>query len=291
MKTVYLLDRLINKPVKVTNVPDDIEINPGDYVVYKSTEDSKFFVWVNTWYDMEASKSGTFDKVLHHNLREKFMENQQIANQYFQVFKKEFKNQFPNTKPVSARINLQGNLIYFYFYCEDRLNFTWFIPEFKKLVPINFFFYQVWARDMIRLHPDADKWLTECGCGPVWCCGNGVLPSIDMENLVLQSLEGRDIEKLKWRCGKLKCSVVYERYLYLEEADKFPSKWDTVQYADLKWRCINRNIMNQEVAIKTEDWHVVRTHYKNVKIIWKGKESTIDTLGITKEEAAKLKEV
>lgn len=291
MKDIYILDRLINKPVKVTDVPEDIELNHGDYVVYKSSEDGKFFVWIYTWYDMEASKDGAFDKVLHHNLKEKFIENQQIANRYFQIFKKEFKKEFPTTKPVSARINLQGNLIYFYFYCEDRLDFTKFIPNFKKLVPINFFFYQVWARDMVRLHPDSDKRLTECGCGPVGCSGSGVLPSIDMENLVLQSLEWRDIEKLKWRCGKLKCSVIYERYLYLEEAWKFPSKWDMVQFGDIKGKCINRNIMNQEVAIKAEDGHIVRTDYKNIKIIWKGKENTIETLGITKEEAAKLKEV
>ncbi|MEI7478503.1 MAG: hypothetical protein WCJ81_08815 [bacterium] len=45
-----------------------------------------------------------------------------------------------------------------------------------------------------------------------------------MDNIALQSLEGRDIEKLKGRCGKLKCSIVFERELYLAETATFPKK-------------------------------------------------------------------
>jgi cell fate regulator YaaT (PSP1 superfamily) len=45
-----------------------------------------------------------------------------------------------------------------------------------------------------------------------------------MENLVMQNLEGRDIEKLKGRCGKLKCSLIYELETYIQESKKFPPK-------------------------------------------------------------------
>jgi cell fate regulator YaaT (PSP1 superfamily) len=50
------------------------------------------------------------------------------------------------------------------------------------------------------------------------------LPSVEIENIIVQNLEGRDIEKLKGRCGKLKCSLVYELELYIEEGKRFPHK-------------------------------------------------------------------
>jgi cell fate regulator YaaT (PSP1 superfamily) len=57
------------------------------------------------------------------------------------------------------------------------------------------------------------------------CCkSTRALPSVEIENIVLQNLEGRDIEKLKGRCGKLKCSIMYELELYTEESKKFPHK-------------------------------------------------------------------
>jgi len=47
---------------------------------------------------------------------------------------------------------------------------------------------------------------------------------VEIENIIIQNLEGRDIEKLKGRCGKLKCCLVHELELYTEESKKFPHK-------------------------------------------------------------------
>ena len=173
--------------------------------------------------------------------KKQFILSQTKVKPYFDTFKTHFKKNFPNAKPLNARGDINGTIVYFYFHCEERLNFVEFLKTFRPLVPINFFFYQVGARDMVRLHPQAKERLTECGCGPMGCCSMGALPTIDMENVVMQSLEGREIEKLKGRCGKLKCSVVYERYRYLEETATYPKKGDTISYLHQEGRCIGHN--------------------------------------------------
>lgn len=91
---------------------------------------------------------------------------------------------------------------------------------------MNFFLYQVGARDRIRLDPNADGMMCASGHGYGLDCKmfHYPLPNIDTESLIVQQLEGRDIEKMKGLCGKLKCSLVYEEDRYRDESKKYPSR-------------------------------------------------------------------
>lgn len=289
MKNITIMDWLINKPIEIINIPDDVEVKIGQMVKY--IDEWKTMVWSYIWYYIPTAKQWKYAWILEDEAKEKFDNFQKKAANYFLIFKKEFKKFFPQTKPVTARVNLAGDMMYFYFYCEDRLNFVEFLKSFRNKVPINFFLYQVGARDMVRLHPNSGERLTECGCGPMWCCGSGVLPTVEMDNLVLQWLEGRDIEKLKWKCGKLKCSIVYERYIYTEEAAKFPAKWDTITLWNNTWRCIGYNIFSWEVVGRNETGNIFRGNYLNItNVIKNNKFSVAEQLWIDEKELRKLSE-
>ncbi|MFA7285007.1 MAG: regulatory iron-sulfur-containing complex subunit RicT [Candidatus Absconditabacterales bacterium] len=293
---LYVLDWLIIKPVKVTiktgySIGD---FKPGDQIMYSITEENKVKYMIGNviGFEVAAQKEGQFIRVLRTEEKQQFIQNQTKASGYFEIFKKHFKAKFKQAKPINARSNLNGDMIYFYFYCEERLDFVEFLKIFRPLIPVNFFFYQVGARDMVRLHPQASDWLTECGCGPMGCCSLGVLPTIDMENVVMQSLEGRDIEKLKGRCGKLKCSVVYERYRYVQETADYPKKGDTIQYNNFQGRCIGHNAILGEIVGKAPEGGVFRGPKAQVTIVEKAKarETIADQLGISKEEVKKIQE-
>lgn len=87
-----------------------------------------------------------------------------------------------------------------------------------------------------------------------------------MENIAIQSLEGRDTEKLKGRCGKLKCSIVFEKWLYLEELANFPFKWQEVKIDKItKGICVGHNIMNGEVSVKAHDGDFIRVDVSRVE--------------------------
>jgi cell fate regulator YaaT (PSP1 superfamily) len=95
------------------------------------------------------------------------------------------------------------------------------------------------------------------------------LPSIEMENLILQNLEWRDIERLKWRCGKLKCSLIYELDIYKKESWKYPRKGSEVKMlkSDTTWIVTTYNIMTWDVTFKTKDWEMFRVPTWELKII------------------------
>lgn len=54
---------------------------------------------------------------------------------------------------------------------------------------------------MMRLDPNAKAYAVGSDCGmEIACQGLGLLPSVEMESIAMQGLEGRDTERLKGRC-------------------------------------------------------------------------------------------
>lgn len=263
MQTLYLLDRLTPKHIMLSGVDDSISVGVGDRVIYMLPDDNKKYVWLNVWYPLEADKKWTFVELLTGIKKEKFEEYQKKSTTYYEKFKKEFPIVCPGAIPVTVRADLSGQQIYFYFFAEERYNFANFVREFRSVVPVQFFIYQLWARDMMRYSPNAKEYLAACGCWPLWCCSLWKLPSVEMDNISLQWLEWRDVEKLKWRCGKLKCSVVYERETYLAEAAWFPKKGEV---GTMNWQsctCIGYNIMTWDIVAKTQEWELLRWAKQN----------------------------
>jgi cell fate regulator YaaT (PSP1 superfamily) len=258
MAILYLLDRLIPKHIAVT-VPDTVgELPVGEKVVYMLPGDDKKYLWQNVWYPLEADKTGKFIEVLHDAGKEKLASYHTKAQRFYDVFKEQFPVVCPGAIPVTVRTDLGGQCIYFYFYSEERYNFADFVRSFREIVPVQFFIYQLGARDMMRYSPLAKEYLAACGCGPLGCYSLGKLPSVEMDNVTLQSLEWRDIEKLKWRCGKLKCSIIYERDLYLAELATFPKKGEIGTMQGKQCMCIGNNIMTGDIVAKTQDGEIMR---------------------------------
>ena len=192
-----------------------------------------------------------------------------FALQIFPLFKKRFKAEFKNSIPVTARFHIYLDQLYFYFYSEERYIFTDFVKKLREKIWKNIFLFQVGARDMVKMDPRTD--ILPCGADwiiPMHCKTTLPLPSIEMENLILQNLEWRDIERLKWRCGKLKCSLIYELEIYREESKKYPPKWSEVKYlkSNIDWLVTSYNIMTGDVTIKTEDGEIFKIPTWELKI-------------------------
>ena len=173
------------------------------------------------------------------------------------------REEFPNSVPVTARFQIFSDQLYFFFYSEERYVFTEFVKKFREKLWKNMFLFQVWARDMMRMSPWADGMM--CSSGQCLCCKScTMLPNIEIESVVMQNLEWRDSERLKWKCWKLKCCLLYELDLYVSESKKFPRKGSKVdmrwlyerrmdENSDNTWIVASYNIITQDVNIKTSD--------------------------------------
>lgn len=271
---LYVLDRFTNKNIEIENIQESIfsQIKPWDKIVYNledKNNTTKLSVWTNLWHEIITDRKGTFEKILEAEEKKYFEEQQKFALEIFPIFKQSFKENFKGSIPVTARFNTYWDQIYFYFYSEERYVFTEFVKWLREKLWKNIFLFQVWARDMIKMSPDTDhiawcNWLNLC------CKSSRALPSVEMENIILQNLEWRDIERLKWRCWKLKCSLIYELELYIQESKKYPTKWSLVECEacwDSKWYSTSYNIMTWDVTIKTENWEMFRVPVSQLKVI------------------------
>ena len=250
--SLYVLDRLINKPVRLSgSVPETVKY--WHRVIYKDDEWQQM-VGIVLGYDMETTKSGTFLYPLSWNEEEQFNLHQKKALELFEIFRKDFKVGFPESVPVTARMNLNGTLAYFYFYAETRFQFAEFVRSFRQKIGYNFFLYQVGARDRIRLDPRADGLYCASGHGTWLDCKifRHPMPTVESDTVLLQQLEWRDIEKLKGLCGKLKCSLNYEKEFYEEETKKYPSKGMLFRYQGDDVKCIGFNVLTQEIKIRND---------------------------------------
>ena len=294
MKSVLALDRYTNKYLNINNISPEIldNLKVGNKIVYEQPDPKsgvmKLSIWTIISWGMQSGNdkeknffSADFVRMLEWKEEEEFNTQQEIALKIFPTFKREFQEEFPNSVPVTARFQIFSDQLYFFFYSEERYVFTEFVKKFREKLGKNMFLFQVWARDMMRMSPWADKMM--CGSWQCLCCKTCImLPNIEIESVVMQNLEWRDIERLKWKCWKLKCCLLYELDLYLDESKKYPRKWSKVDMAWLRerkmdetddntWIVASYNIITQDVNIKTKDWFV-RVPLDKLK--WKIEESS-----------------
>jgi len=269
---VYVLDRYTNKNIKVLDINESIktELKVGDKIVYSMDDNhQKPSIWIYIWHDIDTDRIWHFTKILKWEEMEFFEEQNKFALKIFPLFKKKFKQEFKNSIPVTARFHIYLDQLYFYFYSEERYIFTDFVRKLREKIWKNIFLFQVGARDMVKMDPRTN--FLPCGADgiiPMHCKTTLPLPSIEMENLILQHLEWRDIERLKWRCGKLKCSLIYELDIYKEESKKYPPKWSEVKYikSNIDWIATSYNIMTWDVTIRTKEWEVLKVPTWELKI-------------------------
>ena len=275
MKSVLALDRYTNKYLNINKVSPEIleNLKVGDKIVYEQPDPKtgamKLSIWtIISWGVQSGDKdknffSADFVRMLEWKEEEEFNTQQEIALKIFPTFKREFQEEFPNSVPVTARFQIFSDQLYFFFYSEERYIFTEFVKKFREKLWKNMFLFQVWARDMMRMSPWADGMM--CSSGQCLCCKTcTMLPNIEIESVVMQNLEWRDIERLKWKCWKLKCCLLYELDLYVSESKKFPRKGSKVdmrwlyerrmdENSDNTWIVASYNIITQDVNIKTSD--------------------------------------
>ena len=252
---IYVMDRLINKPIKLSfeaKTPKE-EIRYGQKILYKKEDqDQDLALGIVLGYPVETEKDGILVRPLSSQDKKKLSKWEEKAKQLFQTFKKDFKQEFEEAVPVNARMWRGGKMVYFYFYAETRFNFSQFVKDFRKKIKMNFFLYQVGARERVRLSPaSAHRECPTSGKGQLCCIMyKHPLPSVETETIIIQNLEARGVENLKGFCGKLKCCLNFEQPIYEELLKNYPLKGSEFEYDWEKYICLSNNIFTGEVTAK-----------------------------------------
>lgn len=261
LQTIVVLDRYTSKYYKL-EVPNWQDPLFEDIIVFSYDSDGKIIrslgVMIGNKFS-DIDRKGEYQNILRDKELKKFRHKQEEALQKFPLFKQEFKQNFPTSIPITARYHVFSGLWYFYFYAEERYNFSEFIKSFRAQLWAPFFFYQLSARDMIRLDPRADNMIGDFG-GIIECKSYRPLEDVTMDDIYLQNLEGRDLERLKWLHGRFKASLAYESELYKSESKLFPKKWTTVKRNGEEATVKKINIITRLIDLQLDDDRRAQIH-------------------------------
>ena len=252
---MFIQDHLTLKVLKLKNEPN-ITLKSWDKVVYE--QDGYKYVWIYIWYDCEYDYEVDFLYKLSYWQLERFYSLDKKAKDIFYGVKDDLKLVFSNLKFVTAKMNFTWNTLYIYFFSDERVDFRPYLQEVKKLIWMNFFLYQVWARDSIRVNPESKNICWDCG--HQLCCtkNNCKLCSVESSTVNLQNLQTQWIDKQKWVCWKLKCCLKYEEETYKEALKDIPWVWSTIEKEWKIYTVIGINILLKYMFLKNEDWVIIK---------------------------------
>ncbi len=251
MVNITVLDWLINKPVQLDSSVE-IPYSRNTYIVYKDNE-WKEYVWELLWYPIKTEKKWTYIRTLTGREETRFEDNKAKAKEYYKTFSVKFKKEFPTSVPITARLNLYGNQIYFYFFAEQRFDFAHLVRELREKIPMRFFIYQVWARDRVRLHEWIHERYDSNWLPLMYSLFKHPLDQVDSDVILDQGLRWRSAERLKDRSWKFDHTLNFEQEIYKEEIPKYPKKWEITVFNWKKVKCFWFNILTQDIKFRWED--------------------------------------
>lgn len=259
MASLYVLDRYTSKNLIVDAIPDDVfaTLEHKQKIVYRVQDKNQEILSIGevVKHELDTDRHAKFEKTLAGEDLTYFNQMQEYAASIYPDFRKTFRKAFVGSIPVTARFHIYAEQVYFYFFAQERYIFTDYARELRHKLGKNIFLYQVWARDLVRLSPRYDNII---GYNNISLCEKSTrdLAEVSMDDIVLQNLEWRDIEKLKTRYGKFKPSLWYEVDLYQEESKMYPPKWSIVKDSTgtITGRVLSFNILLGDVKIKNDEW-------------------------------------
>ena len=165
-----------------------------------------------------------------------------------------------NMKIVDCEQVLGGERIIFYFMAEERVDFRQLVRRLAGEFQTRIEMRQIGARDEARLLADYET------CGRECCCKNFLksLKPIGM-SMAKQQKTTLDVAKVSGRCGRLKCCLRYEHESYATLDKLLPRNGTWVSTDQGIGRVVDRQILTQLVAIRTEEGQLVSVAAEDIR--------------------------
>ncbi len=251
----YVQDWLTLRVIK-SNANLKLDLNNWDKLVYEIWD--KKFIWTYIGYKCNTDIDWKILYKLDWKWLDRFFYLDKKAKDIFNNIKDELKLIFPMLKFITAKMDFTWKILYLYFFGESRVDFREWLSDIRQLVWMNFFLYQVWSRDRIRLHPKSSEMIWDC-----WqqlCCTKTLckIDSIDTKTISLQNLQVQWLDKQKWVCWKLKCCLKYEEWTYIEKLWDYPDIWTEIEIDWEKNIVVWINTLSEYIFLKNNDWYIKR---------------------------------
>lgn len=201
--------------------PKEIEIKPGDYVIVEADKGIDLGIVSKagrlvTLSAIKGEPKTVVRKAVDEDIQ-KLRENREKETMAFIVAREKIKKHGLNMKLVDVEYQYDQKKLTFYFTSDKRVDFRELVKDLAAKYRTRIELRQIGVRDEARR-------LGGLGvCGKPLCCSAFIK---EFEPVSTQYAKEQQLPlnpcKLTGVCGRLKCCLVYEKFLYSSAMQKFP---------------------------------------------------------------------
>jgi len=151
-------------------------------------------------------------------------------------------------KITDAEWQLDRQRLTIYFSAPQRVDFRELVKDLAKIYKTRIELRQISTREEARRIGGMGP------CGLPLCCSTFACQNchVTLEHARIQRLAS-NVAKLSGYCGRLKCCILYEHNVYLEEYKNYPPMFSVVELGDVVGRIHKIDIFNHKVHILLEN--------------------------------------
>lgn len=254
MNVVCLNEQLTKKNIYV-NSNENLKLGSGDSVVYLDEESRENLgkVKISSKKSSDVSKDEIYSKysILRKataNDLQKMETLKKLSEKAKEICLRKIEKHNLDMKLAFAEYSIDGSRINFIYTAEDRVDFRELVKDLARDLKKQIHLQQIGPRDLSKMLGGIGK------CGRMKCCTwLPKLESITMDMVRVQGLENRGISKLTGICGKLRCCIKYEVYLYSQLRKELPSIGNIIKTKKQEGRVIALDVLNQKVKVSYSD--------------------------------------
>lgn len=162
-------------------------------------------------------------------------------------------------KVTDAEWQLDRQRLTIYFSAPQRVDFRELVKDLAKLYKTRIELRQISTREEARRIGGMGP------CGLPLCCSTFACQSchVTLDHARTQRL-ANNVAKLSGYCGRLKCCILYEHKIYVEEYKNYPSMFSTVELAEGIGKIYKIDIFSHRVHILMENTGYIKIVTKEI---------------------------
>ncbi|ARK24941.1 stage 0 sporulation protein [Sporosarcina sp. P37] len=228
--------------------PLDMPIEIGDYVIVETARGVE--------YGKVASRSNEIDdedvvlplkkiiRLADETDRERVKENEQEANQAFDVCVQKIAEHQLDMRLVDVEYTFDRNKIVFYFTAEGRVDFRNLVKDLASIFRTRIELRQIGVRDEAKMLGGIGP------CGRMLCCSTFLG---DFEPVSIKMAKDQNLSlnpsKISGLCGRLMCCLKYENDAYEDAKAQMPDLGKQVATPDGIGKVVGLNLLERVLQV------------------------------------------
>ncbi len=253
----------------VVNLPDNIHIKSGDYVVVNSEIGeimAEYLGKFNTHVNLDEKEKFPILRIASSSDLEVWEEKRDFLEKVLRTARVKVKEYSVAMSLFAGEIALKGRNLTLYFTSSGRVDFRALVRDLQETFNVKIRLWQVGVRDRAQM-------LGGIGvCGRPLCCYKHII-AFDNVSIYMakRQLSVFNPSRISGQCGRLMCCLRYEDNVYQEIDEKgFPKVGDIVKLKDSNsGKVMTRNIFTNMVYIHTDDGSQAWIDLEDVKEVWR----------------------